>query len=131
MHTLEFNSTRVWVNKLLNMRPFCIDTTWVDTLFAFAWDAEGPYLPLWDYDQKWFHPHSLFHNGYFFVRLTFPFGIWLHVKPWEDIRFQCGGGWALNGRFKLTCRFQSDASAAAGVSGINFGQAPGWARGTA
>jgi hypothetical protein len=110
------------VNKLLNAWPLLIDTDSVRTLLCLAWDEQGVYSP---------GDVSLFYNGFVMVRVTLPFGVWLHLKPMRNLRFQCGGGWALNGRVKLTFRFQTDESAAAGVSGRNFGQAGGWARGTA
>lgn len=122
MKTLEHNSSFVFLNALLNSWPLCIDTDSVRTLLSLAWDEQGIYAPG---DQ------SLFFNGYCFLRITLPFGIWLHLKPLWKLRFQCGLGWKLNGRAALTFRFQTDISAAAGVSGRNFGQAAGWKRGTA
>jgi hypothetical protein len=120
--TLEYGSTRVWVNKLLNAWPLCLDSDSIRTLLSLAHDEEGLYHP---------GSQSLFYNGYWFVRLTLPFGVWLHLKPLVNLRLQCGAGWALNGRFKLTLRKQSDESAAAGVSGKNYNQAVAWQRGTA
>jgi len=110
-----------WLNWLLNQPPFCVDT---DTLksVALAWDAEGLYMP---------GNRSLFYNGFVMVRLIFPFGVWLHVKPARDRRLQLGLGWKLNGRLGLTLRWQTDQSAAAGVQGPNYGQASAWGRGTA
>ena len=123
MKTLEYHHGGNWVDWLLNSFPFLIDTDYIGTL-AFAWDAEGPYSP---------EDYSLFYNGFVMVRITIPFGIWLHVKPLPDRRFQCGIGWALNGRLKLTLRWQTDAKAAAGAheNAPNAGQASGWGRGTA
>jgi hypothetical protein len=122
LKTLEYNSRFAWVNELLNAFPFCIDADSMKPIFCRAWDEEGIYAP---------SDSSLFYNGYWFLRLTLPFGVWLHVKPLRNLRFQCGIGYKLNGRVALTFRFQSDESAAAGVSGRNFGQAHGWERGSA
>lgn len=110
-----------WRDKLLNAFPLLLDTDYIGTL-AFAWDREGPYSP---------EDYSLFYNGYVMVRLTFPFGIFIHIKPARDARLQLGFGWKLNGRFGLICRWQSDKSAAAGTHGPNHGQASAWERGTA
>lgn len=122
MKTLEYNSSFVALNALLNAWPLCIDADSIRTLLSLAHDDEGVYSPG---DQ------SLFYNGYWFLRVTLPFGVWLHLKPLRNLRFQCGCGWALNGRIKFTFRFQSDESAAAGVTGRNYGQATAWRRGTA
>lgn len=123
MKTLE-NDLRLpgGINWLLNCWPLCIHKDAVATIFTIARDGEG-----------WYRPEnvSLFYNGYFFIRITWPFGIWVHIKRQVDLRRQYGIGWKLNGRFGATWRKQSDASAAAGVTGRNFGQAAGWARGTA
>jgi len=124
MRTLE-NDARLpdWVNALLNRWPLCIHKDAVATIFTIACDAEG-----------WYRPEnvSLFYNGYFFLRIIWPFGVWLHVKPRIDARCQLGLGWKLNGRFGFTCRlWQTDEAAAAGVQGQNFGQARWWNRGTA
>jgi hypothetical protein len=110
-----------WRDKLLNSFPLLLDTDYIGTL-AFAWDAEGPYAP---------EDYSLFYNGFFMVRLNFPFGIFLHIKPVRGSRFQMGVGWKLNGRFGLILRWQTDTSAAAGTHGPNVGQASAWSRGTA
>jgi hypothetical protein len=110
-----------WLNWLLNHWPLCLDMDGIRTV-AVAWDADGVYMP---------GARSLFYNGFVMVRLVFPFGVWLHVKPARDHRLQMGLGWKLNGRFGVTLRWQTDASAAAGVSGPNYGQASAWARGTA
>lgn len=121
MKTLEYHYGGDWRDRLLNSWPFLLDTDYIGTI-AFALDEEGPYSP---------EDYSLFYNGFVFLRLTFPFGVWLHVKVRPTWRFQCGAGWKLNGRFGLTFRFQTDESAARGVAGPNVGQASGWARGTA
>lgn len=121
MKTLEYHYNGDWRDRLLNAWPLCLDALYIGTL-AWAWDAEGPYSP---------EDYSLFYNGFVMVRVTFPFGIFIHIKPARNLRIQCGIGWKLNGRFGILARAQSDESAAAGTHGPNVGQARGWARGTA
>lgn len=76
---------------------------------------------------------SLFYNAVFFVRLNCPLGVFFSVR-WagESKRafLQTGFGWKLNGRFGLLFRVSSDAAAAAGVTGPNYGQAKGFDFGT-
>lgn len=76
---------------------------------------------------------SLYHNGAFFLRLALPFWIGLGIR-WRGTEqgreyFQFGIGWKRNGQAGLNIRFQSDASAAAGTTGPNYGQATGWNEG--
>ena len=106
MRVEEYNSPRTWVNKFLNAWPLLIDTASVRTLLALAWDEQGIWRP---------GSQSLYYNGAIMVRLTLPFGVWLHVKPLRNLRFQCGCGYKLNGRLAVTFRFQSDESAQTGV----------------
>lgn len=123
MRVLEHNHPMApWLDALLNAWPLCIHRESVRTLFALASDALGTYRP---------GDESLFYNGVAMIRLTLPAGLWLHLKPTIDRRLQVGVGWKLNGRFGLVLRWQSDASAAAGVHGPNLGQATGWERGAA
>ena len=123
MKTLEYHHGGNWFDRLMNSFPFLLDTDYIGTV-AIAWDAQGVYSP---------EDRSLFYNGYLFMRLTFPFGVFLHVKPVADARFQCGFGWKLNGRFGLILRWQTDAKAAQGAhaNAPNSGQASAWRRGTA
>lgn len=121
MKTLETNHSNNWLDRLLNAWPLCLDSESVGTV-AVAWDKEGVYLP---------SAQSLYYNGFAFLRLTFPFGIWLHVKPLPDVRLQVGVGWKLNGRIGATLRLQASKEAAAGTHGPNIGQARGFERGTA
>lgn len=61
--------------------------------------------------------------------LPYVFGVFVHIRWAEDWRrsfLQTGVGWKLNGRFAPLFRLQSDASAAAGVTGPNYGQATGF-----
>ena len=122
MKTIENHYNGDWRDKLFNAWPLCLDTSSIKTLFARASDNQGVYTP---------GDRSLFYNGVWSVRLTFPFGIWVHVKPTIDLRLQAGAGWKLNGRFAVLLRVQTDESAAAGTHGPNHGQASGWDRGTA
>jgi hypothetical protein len=124
MKTLETDALLPeWLNGVLNRWPLCIHKDAVATIFTIAYDAEGWYRP----ENK-----SQFYNGYFFVRITWPGGIWIHVKPRIDSRYQVGIGFKNNGRFGIPIRLgQTDAAAAAGVQGPNTGQAAGWERGTA
>lgn len=124
LKTLETNHGGNWLDKLLNAWPACIHTDAVATLFTAAIDIDGLYRP----DSR-----SLYYNGFLFVRITWPAGIWIHVKPHPNLRLQAGIGWKLNGRFGLTFRAQTDQGAAAGAheNAPNIGQATGWARGTA
>jgi hypothetical protein len=107
---------------VLNAWPCCLHTDAVATVFAIAWDAQGIYRP---------GPVSLYANGGLMLRVTFPFGLWLHIKPWRDRRVQLGAGWKLNGRLGLIARAQTDAAAAAGTHGPNVDQASAWERGSA
>lgn len=124
MKTIENNHGGGWWDRFLNAWPMCLHRDSIATVFTIARDIEGWYRP---------EDYSLYYNGYFFIRVTFPFGIFVHVKPVADHRFQCGLGWKLNGRFTITLRWQSDKSAAAGAhpNAPNLGQASAWARGTA
>lgn len=122
MKTLETNHGGDWRDRLLNRWPACVHVDAVATIFALAWDREGVYRP---------EAASLFYNGAVMVRVTFPFGIWLHFKPVSSARLQLGLGWKLNGRFGGVLRWQRDADAARGTHGPNIGQAVAWERGTA
>ncbi|MRD73284.1 hypothetical protein HCX48_00545 [Rhodocyclus tenuis] len=81
---------------------------------------------------------SLFFNAVVFVRLTWvdfmPVGFFASVRwsPSSTAKalLQTGIGWKLNGRLAVLFRIQSDQSSAAGVTGPNSGQAPGFEYGT-
>ena len=100
----------------------------------------------------------LFRNAAIYLRLLWPFGVFWAIR-WSgatDRRalLQCALGWKLNGRWTMgvlwlaalpawyyvgwqwwyllglfAIRVQSDVSAAAGVTGPNYGQATGWREG--
>ena len=77
---------------------------------------------------------SLYYNGMFYFRLCLPLWIGLGLR-WRGTGigreyFQFGIGWKTSGQAGLNFRIQSDASAAAGTTGPNSGQAIGWAEGT-
>ena len=120
MKTIEYHHGGNWFDQLNNAIAVDVDSV---RSVAVAVDAEGVYLP---------GKASNFYNGFAFLRLTWPPGIFLHLKARRDRRTQIGLGWKVNGRFAPTLRlWQSDESAAAGVHGPNLGQAAGWERGTA
>lgn len=121
MRILENNHGGNWIDRLLNAWPFCIDQDNVNS-WAVAWDADGIYFP----DDL-----SLFCNGYVMVRVCWPLGVFVHIKPVRNARFQFGIGWKVNGRVGLTLRWQTDESAANGTHGQNVGQAKEWNRGAA
>lgn len=127
--TLE-NENGNWIDRLLNLWPFCIDMESIKSV-GIAW--------LFKEDDCWcFLPRitgndSLFYNAIVFVRLSLPFGVFVHLrwaKNWRRSFLQAGIGWKLNGRFSPLFRLQSDASAAEGVTGANYGQATGFDYGT-
>lgn len=118
-----------------------IDSNWIDSV-GFAW--------LFKEDNKWvFKPRvtediALFYNAVFFLRFNFLFGLipcglfwtirWAEIGPIllgkTRAYWQSGFGWKLNGRLSILFRIQGDASAAAGVTGPNTGQATGFNYGT-
>lgn len=78
------------------------------------------------------HKESLYYNGIIFFRVMLPFFVGLQVRWGKDVKpsfFQTHIGWKLNGRLAIALRFQSDASAAAGMDFPNPGQAQGWSDG--
>lgn len=121
LKTLEYNHGGNWLDRLNN--AIAVDMDNVRTV-ALAWDSEGPYCP---------GRVSLYYNGALMLRLNWPLGIFLHIKPVSSARFQFGIGTKLNGRWGLILRWQKDAKAAAGAheNAPNIGQASAWARGTA
>lgn len=107
-----------WLGDLLN--KLAVDT---DKVRTFAFSA-GPHAPAREGRV------SLYYNGILFVRLNWPFGVWVQLKWSRNHRFQTGFGVKLNGRLGVNFRHQSTESAAAGTTGANSGQAQGWERGT-
>jgi hypothetical protein len=140
MKTLERVDSGKWLDRLLNMWPFCLDKDSIHNLVAFSWGGgtvEKPdpaFTELWFGDKDPLKDPSLFRNGIFFMRLCFPFWIGLHFR-WcgntcRRSFLQAGIGWKMNGRFGILLRIQSDESAFQGSTGKNYGQAQGWAVGT-
>lgn len=104
-----------------------IDDSWIKSV-ALAWLFKD--AGTWRFWPRLCGSDSLFYNAQFFVRLALPFGLFFGARLGPVYLFQCGLGWSLLGRFKLLFRFQTDASAAAGSTGPNFGQATGYDFGT-
>lgn len=111
----------------------------------------------WNLIPRFCSTASLFYNAQFFVRLAFPLGMFIGLRLGTTYLFQCSIGWKLIGRLNLNpigvllipalwylfnfwswwllaslvlYRIQTDASAAAGVTGPNYGQATGYDFGT-
>lgn len=104
-----------------------IDPSWIMT-FAVAWIFKDG--GKWSFVPRWCGEVSLFYNAQFFLRLSLPFGMFFGMRLGSVRLFQCGIGWKLNGRFGILFRVQTDASAAKGVTGPNYGQATGYDFGT-
>jgi hypothetical protein len=122
--------------SLLNKWPLLLDTNSIKSV-GIAWlfkSVDDPQLdgesPTWKFLPKVTGNTALFYNAVFFVRLVFPFGAFFHMRLGSNYLFQCGLGWKLNGRAAILFRMQTDASAAAGTSGPNYGQSSGYEYGT-
>lgn len=150
----ETHHNNNWLDRLLNLWPFLVDTDHVRTLFAFAHCKAGG---VW----RWYRDDtSLFNNGTVFVRYTvtpvtpifwtvgaflavlfsawwlllFTFGLFAHLS-WREIGnrryIELGWGHKLNGRVGTPFRIpKNDAQAAKGTNGPNYGQASNWDCGT-
>ena len=126
MKTIEGNPGAV-----LNRWPFLLDTDVIKSI-GIAWlfkEAEK-----WNFIPRITGNVSQFYNAIFFLRLTFPFGIFAAFR-WSEATdtkafLHVGLGWKLNGRIGITCRIQSDESAAEGESGHNYSQSVGFNYGT-
>lgn len=125
-------------DSLLNHWPLLLDTESIKPIAEVEYGANRQSASLPDCTALAIRTggacttRSLFRNGMVYVRLLWPFGLFLHVRWCGNCRrafLQAGIGWKLNGRFAVLFRVQSDATAAAGTSGPNFGQAPGWSEG--
>lgn len=107
----------------LNKWPLLLDTDSIKSIgIAWLFKENGT----WNFLPRLTGSQSLFYNAQFFLRLTFPFGIFFGARIGSTYLFQCGVGWKLNGRIAVLFRVQTDASAAAGTSGPNYGQATGY-----
>jgi hypothetical protein len=114
-------------SSLLNKWPWLLDTDSIKSIgIAWLFTENGK----WNYLPRVTENNSLFYNAAFFVRLVFPFGVFFGMRLGKTYLFQTGIGWKLNGRFALLMRVQTDASAAAGTSGPNYGQSSGYEYGT-
>ena len=150
MKIIEGNS-----NSILNRWPLLLDTDSIRSIgIAWLFKEEGR----WRFLPRITGQTALFYNAVFFLRLSFPFGVFVHIrwaKNWRRSFAEGSLGWKLNGRFTIgilwllaiplvwkfgwsywyllslfAWRFQSDASSAAGVSGPNYGQSTGFDYGT-
>jgi hypothetical protein len=111
----------------LNKWPLLLDSDSIKSIgIAWIFAEQG----IWNFIPRITGNQSLFYNAAFFVRLAFPFGVFFHFRFTNQYLFQTGIGWKLNGRFAILFRVQTDTSAAAGTSGPNYGQSPGYEYGT-
>lgn len=130
--TIEKADGNLW-DRLLNRWPLAFDVEDVRTCsVSYGANAEAADRPDWrlrSIDAQCEDKQSQFRNGVIFVRATWPFGLFIMIRwggPAASPAFlQIGAGWKVNGRIAITLRLQSDASAAAGVTGPNTGQAVG------
>ena len=104
-----------------------IEPGWIRSV-ALAWIFRD--AGQWCFLPRGCGTESLFYNAQLFLRLSLPFGVFFGMRLGATHLFQCGIGWKLNGRFGILLRIQTDASAAAGVTGPNYGQATGYDFGT-
>lgn len=100
-----------WYDGILNSWPMCLDDSVIHTT-AIAWGFTE--------NGKWnFFPRTVkedwqYVNAIFSVRFGSPFAFFMQIR-WSSTRLaQFGIGWKQSGRFAIHCRFQTDASAAAG-----------------
>jgi hypothetical protein len=100
-----------WYDGILNSFPFCLDDKYVKTI-AVAWGftEQGK----WKWIPRLCLEEWQYVNAVFSVRFGLPFAFFMQVR-WSSSRTaQFGIGWKESGRFAIHCRFQTDASAAAG-----------------
>jgi hypothetical protein len=111
----------------LNCWPLLLDTDSIKSI-GIAWIFKEK--DKWNFLPRITDKISLFYNAQFFIRLALPFGIFFGMRLGPTYLFQTGIGWKLNGRIAILFRVQTDASAAAGVGGPNYGQSSGYDYGT-
>lgn len=117
-----------WYDKLLNSWPFLLDDTAIQSqglAIGFIEDGQWHFKP-----RVTGNAHQYF-NALLFIRLTWPVGLFLHIRLSKNRLLQCGIGYKLTGRFAIHCRLQSDESSAKGyheglpntdhVSEFNYG----------
>lgn len=122
----------LWLKKLKD--KLTIDPKYVIPLVCFQWgcsDSDKPDLKsFWIRFGRSDKDYSLFHNGLFFMRLTFPLGCFWGIrwtgKPGKKSTLHTGFGYKINGQLAITFRIQSDESSEDGTFGGNVGQAKGW-----
>lgn len=134
LHPESFPINASWYTKLTNKFPLMIDDRLVTSLgVAWLFKYQNEWCPL----PRFIGKEWQYANAIFYVKVTFPFGIWLHVR-WSDNPdvkrqfYQCGIGWKDSGRFAVHSRLQSDKTAADGyhtglpnldqTTGFNFGR---------
>lgn len=121
-----------WLNNLLNTFPFILNMNWIVPVIMFTSGYISAETGNWvwvDFTQQ---KPQMFRNGIFCFRFMLPFCICLQFRWSADANpsyFQFILGWKLNGRFSIACRFEDDASAAAGVLNVNTDQSSGWMEG--
>jgi hypothetical protein len=120
-----YESFNHWYDKILNSWPFLIDSESVHTT-AIAWlfTEQGK----WNFMPRLVKENWQYVNAIFSVRFGLPFACFVQIR-WSKTRIvQFGAGWKQSGRIAVHCRFQTDASAAAGyhVGMTNTDQAQGF-----
>jgi hypothetical protein len=139
MKTIEYHYPNLpWLDRLLNAWPLCLHVESIKPLLEVEYGAnpKSPERPAFSAlsirTGVACSTRSLFRNGVFYLRLLWPFGVFVHLRwcgPCRRAFLQAGIGWKLNGRFAILFRIQSDESAERGTWGRNSGQAKGWAAG--
>ena len=100
-----------WYDGILNSWPMCLDSDNVHTI-AIAWlfTEQGK----WNFMPRLCYERWQYVNAIFSVRFGFPFAFFMQIRWTSNRLAQFGIGWKDSGRFAIHCRFQTDASAAAG-----------------
>ena len=114
-----------WYDSVLNSLPFCIDDQHIKSFGLALGFIENGKLHL---IPRITANDSQYYNALLFIRLTWPFGCFFHVRLCSKRLFQCGIGYKLTGRFAVHCRVQTDESSAKGYhAGLpNNNQATGY-----
>ena len=121
-----------WLNTILNWPPFLLPMECIFPVLMFTSGYISAETGKWvwiDFTQQ---KPQMFRNGVFCFRFMLPFCVCLQIRWSADASpsyFQFILGWKLNGRFSIACRFEDDASAAAGVLSPNTDQSSGWLEG--
>ena len=121
-HLEHFNH---WYDRILNSSPFLLDDSSIKTI-GIAWIFKVN--DIWKLKPIVTENDAQFYNAQFFIRIGFPFAIFVHARLSSTRLFQGGIGWKQTGRFAILFRFQTDTSAAVGYhEGLpNLGQSTGW-----